>query len=88
MENKVCDGCKVVNELEELNDTLEIRRYLLETWRDQLEKRSEALEKRESLLDTWQDFLEKRARMNRRVMLLNIASSVILLGISLAKLFG
>ncbi len=95
MENKVCDGCKVVKELEELNDTLVIRKDLLEVWRDQLEKRSEALEVREKLLDSCRDILmerseavEKHARMNRRVMLFNIVTSVILLGLCLVKLFG
>lgn len=61
-------------ELDEREDTIEIREHLLETWKDCIVAGDEAV--------------EKRARMNRRVMLVNIATSVILLGLCLVKLFG
>ena len=74
MENKVCDGCKVVKDLEELDAVLKIRKNLLKEWQYHLVDREDAV--------------EKRARMNRRVMLFNIATSVVLLGLCLVKLFG
>ena len=73
MENKVCDGCKVVKDLEELDAVLKIRKNLLDMWQDVLDKRSEAV--------------EEQARVNRRVMVFNIAVSVVLLAWNLVRLF-
>ena len=73
MENKVCDGCKVADEFAKLDAALEIRENLLDMWQDVLDKRSEKV--------------EELARVNRRVIVFNIAVSVMWLAWSLVRLF-